>query len=277
MIQNALFKLDTKESNCTTPNLLLFKPFSENLNITRNESIFRTLIVYFGYVVIVTSNSNEVEKLVMYLNEALNLYGLQLINTKTKLVKYDISNPDIKIKFDFLGFTFIYIPCNNIRKGGLLRKNGYLFGKKHNFLYGTHLIYPSDFSYKLIKTKIKILINKLQRLSVFDVINKVNSLIRGWVLYYGWSMSLTRLLGLDYYVFKRFKSKLIQKFRKRGLYRVRWVLQKYMVCATKTNSELHQPLSPYGLKWHLHSEYPKAFNFSCQVKHFLFLTLASRI
>jgi hypothetical protein len=88
---------------------------------------------------------------------------------------------------------------------------------------------------------------------VKKVINSCNKILNDWVYYYGWSNAYSRLKQLNNFLYNRFKRKLIKKFRNRGKRRIKWVMQKFILCRTNVfKSVLLQ--SPFNKKTHIHAQ-----------------------
>ena len=276
IVNKALFELSDVKLDGKYK-LKIFNELPTNFQKTSIKSwskIHRSIITYADDICVTTSNSTELAFLVKQIESALNSYGLELAMHKTQFIDYSKVG-EKRIKFDYLGFTFNYIPKNKIRSGGILSRYNRIMAIKEN-LMGSHLLYPKKESFKNIKIKLKKCINKLQRLSVFEVINDINATLRRWVNYYGWANAEFMLRHIDQLIYKRTKAKLIKKFCKRGNYRVLWVMQKYFICNTKEkkDSKVH---SPKGLRWHLHTIYPASYNKNKRLKTHFWLLFATNI
>ena len=210
-------------------------------------------------------------------NKSLNSLGLEISPTKTQLFDYNLTN---KIKFDLFGFTFLYVPYSKIAQGGIIKRSDIVHNKqlrihKISNTGGTHLIYPSTKSFAKIKELVKNSIKELKHRPVFEVILKVNSIIRGWVNYFAWSLASRRLSQLEHFVFKLFKKSLINKFRKRGIYRINWVMKEFFLCNTDANTKSLK--SPYKRRWHLHAKYPTTQNNKKRFKDVIWLLLPTKM
>jgi len=178
IINNALFKL--KNVNLEGKYFLeIFNSLPSSYqkpNLKSRSKIYRSLIVYADDIVVTTNNSKELETLVGCVGKALNVYGLVLDLKKMQLIEYAKAITK-KLRFDYLGYTFLYLPNNKIRRGGIITYKESIFKRKENLL-GSHLLYPSSQAFQSIKAELKSEISKLSRLSVFLVIKKVNSILR---------------------------------------------------------------------------------------------------
>ena len=269
--------LYAKNNNKTFANhLLIFQGIAASFKNKQGiiHRCIRRIITYANYIVVVTNNNKELDILVDYIKKALYLFGLVLSNNKIKLIHYSI---DKITKFDFFGFTFLYVPKKIIKLGGILKKgNSVGYKKQVNLAGGTHIIFPSKKSFQSIKEKLKVIINKLSINSVLEVITECNTVIRRWVFYFGWSNSYSRLSALDFYIYKRFKHKLIRKFRNRGKLRIKWVVSNFMLCKMDKTKDV-KAVSPYNRKWHIHVNLASLIGNKKCFKKVLFLFLATKI
>jgi RNA-directed DNA polymerase len=105
------------------------------------------------------------------IKEFLKIRGLEIHPNKSRTIYFKINAP-----FDFLGYTFVYlIRTNNIRSKFLMRyiREYRLEGRPR--LY----VYPSTLKYNSIKLKIKETLRSNYNITVFQLISKLNPIIRG--------------------------------------------------------------------------------------------------
>jgi len=177
--------LHQKNFNLTkTNNLLLFsglKASFYNVQTKKINRCRRSLITYAYNIAITTNNSLEINILIERVSQALQKFGLTLAIEKNIIIKYQ---ENIKCKFEYFGFTFLYVPKNKLKLGGIV-KQGKTIGYRLNVSQtGTHLVYPSNNSFKKIKDSLTLEINNLSKDSVTEVINRCNRIILGWTNYF---------------------------------------------------------------------------------------------
>jgi RNA-directed DNA polymerase len=276
IIAKALFK-KIKNSN----KLNLFKSFKATNSIIdettgkkSQRNIYRHVITYADDIVITTTNANEIDDILNRVSSSLKDFGLNISKEKSHIVRYTENKI---IKFKYLGFTFHYVPTKHIKKGGILtRYDGITSRKFSKTQNGTYLVYPCSKKFQDIKKKNKSLIKILLKGSVVEVLNKLNSVIRGFANYYAWSNSYNRLKTLDGLLFRYFKKYLIKKFRNKGVRRPVWVAKNFLICKT-INDSSGKFTSPYSLKWHPHTKLVNNKDNSKRLKKVLFLLLPTKI
>jgi hypothetical protein len=160
--------------NLKNPELSIFKiipPFF--FNETNKESINTRKIIISAYNIIITTNNNkELEFIAEVITQILTVLGLN-INEK-RILSY---NKNKKIKFNYLGYTFAYIPYFKIKPGGILNKKEYFAYKKDIKLEGLDLLYPSTEAFYVVKQFLKNNIDDLEQKSVKKVINSCNKIL----------------------------------------------------------------------------------------------------
>jgi hypothetical protein len=177
ILQNSIY---LKTSKLTKNNYYIFQQLTNTVKINNYQlKNRRHVFAYADDITIVTNNSKEMDCLIKAVKDSLKLVGLEISDSKTQVMIYRSNE---RIKFNYFGFTFLYIPKNKVRIGGIITRDGYRDERISMKGTGTHLIYPSRESYK--KIKIKETINELKHSTVIKVINKVNPIIRGWVGYF---------------------------------------------------------------------------------------------
>jgi len=123
--------------------------------------IIRHVITYDNHIVLITNNCPELKNLITLIKASLECVGLGLADNKTQLVSF-INSTYNKIKFDYAGFTFLYMPKKRIKKEELLTQKVSISKGKEVYALGTHFVYPSALSFKTIKTKIKSIIKQIK-------------------------------------------------------------------------------------------------------------------
>lgn len=141
------------------------------------RNVYRHIITYADDITITTTDAKELDLILERVKTCLDRVGLSLSLEKTKLITL---NDYEKVSFDYLGFTFLYVPKARIKKGGLLTRNDTIterkLSKKED---GTVLVYPSSNNFDKIKQKTQEIIRELTRNDMITCLNDLNSVIRG--------------------------------------------------------------------------------------------------
>lgn len=276
MVHKALFETSSKSLN-----LAVFDNFKLNKFIHDTfrgkkfyRKIYRYIIVYAHDIIITTSNSDEIESILIAVSNLFWKFCLNISKEKSQIMNYSDNK---YIKFKCLGFSFLYILNKHIKKGGILTRYDDItkrkFSKTQN---GTYLGYPSNDKSREIKRRCKRLIRSLLHTSLVEVLNKLNLVIRGFANYYAWSDSYNRLKFLDWFLFRCLKKYLMKKFRKKGVKRPVWVVRNFLICKT-ISSLTGQFISPYKLKWHPHTRLLNTKDNNKRFKNALFLVFSSKV
>lgn len=276
IITKALFETVTNSAK-----LALFKDFkatSSIQNITTGKksqrNIYRNIIVYADNITITTTNRYEIGDILTTVSNSLLKFGLNISKKKSQVIDYLHGKP---IKFKYLGFYFVYVPTKHIKKGGILTRYDDITNRKFSKTQnGIYLVYPSSEKFRGIKSKCKSLVRLLLKASFVEVLNKINSVIRGFAIYYTWSNGYNRLKNLDGLLLRFFKKYLIRKFRNRGFRRPVWVAKNFLVCKTSSDPT-GRFNSPYNLKWHPHTRLVKSKDNRKRFKKVLFLIMPSKV
>jgi len=122
MICNVIIMKALITSEFSKKKIGVFESFSNTYMLMvegkrKQRTVYRHLISYADDLVITTTNNQELSRLLEIVKEKLSLFGLSISAEKTKIISY--ANTEKKIVFDYLGFTFLYVPRNKIRKGGI--------------------------------------------------------------------------------------------------------------------------------------------------------------
>jgi retron-type reverse transcriptase len=189
IICNVIITKALSETVTNSSKLALFKDFkAKNLiqNITTGKkyqrNIYRNIIVYADNIAITTTNRYEICDILTAVSNSLLKVGLNIYKKKSQVIGYSGSKP---IKFKYLGFYFVYVPTKHIKKGGVLTCYDDITNRKFSKTRNNnYLIYPSSEKFRDIKSKCKSLIRLLLKGSFVEVLNKINSLIRGFAIYY---------------------------------------------------------------------------------------------
>jgi hypothetical protein len=169
------------------PKLMLFENlpvtgrFKTGKNETKQRNIERNVITYADDITITSTNKEELKCIQESLSRLLKGANLSISEKKTSFITHE----NEKVKFDYLGFTFLYTPKRRIRPGGLLTRSDDIYIRKNRPTnQGTYLVYPNSKGFQNIKEKMKDIIKKLQHMSEISVFNEVNSVLRGYSNYY---------------------------------------------------------------------------------------------
>lgn len=196
--------------------------------------VTRFIIGYAEDIMIKVISEQEANYVITKLEKILKPVGLN-IN------KLWIFNLLLHSKFNWLGYTFLIIPKQEIRYSSLIGRAERYQRLKHRNNQGGLLLYISDSNYKNIKIKIKNLIRSIKHKPMLPILQEVNSILRGIAGYYAFACNSKRLDYLNNYVDRCFWRVLVEKFRFRGIRRSRWVAKTFFI-----NND-----SPIGHKWHL--------------------------
>ena len=184
IVNKALFKMVNNFSR-----LVIFKNFKATKSIHNKstgkksqKNIYRNIIIYANNIVIITTNSDEIDDIFSAVSNLFLKFSLKISKKKSQIIKYSNNK---RIKFKYLGFSFVYVPTKHIKKGGILTRYDDItkrkFSKTQN---GTYLIYPSTKKFREIKRKCKSLIKLILKASLVEILNKLNLIIRGFANYY---------------------------------------------------------------------------------------------
>lgn len=125
-------------------------------------------------------NVGVLENILENIKNFLKSLGLRLNERKTKIIK--LCNK--KLFFDHLGFRFLYVPIAKLKLGGLLQKQSQLAKKQGTKEPGKLLITIAPSALTAIKKKLKLTIRASYNLSVPQLIDKLNPIIRGFGNYF---------------------------------------------------------------------------------------------
>lgn len=148
-----------------------------------------------------------------------------------------------KIKFQFLGFEFLVMPRDQLKKSPLLSNMKNL----HSLKAGTKgfgiILRPSLKKITEIKKRLKVIIKKIlhqPRKKIYKSFQQINSVLSGWGSYYYFSQGCIYGKRVDNYVFKYLRKILVRKFRYNGLLRPKWVAYNFLGLGK---------INPNGKKW----------------------------
>lgn len=218
--------------NCFTSNLLKF------LKLYNNKVPFIDFFLNFNNnILIKVTNRIKIAYFITYLRYKFIKLGLSVASEK--VIHLDFNR---KIKFNWLGYTFLVIPKQFLYWTKLIQsEKKYIFKitQKYSFIV---LTFITNKNFKKIKKQIKLQIKQIKYKPILYVLKKINNILKKIILYYGFIGNSYRFLYLQFFIQKKFWNVLVEKFRFNGVRRPAWVAQTFFV-STK---------SPLGLKWHLH-------------------------
>lgn len=198
--------------------------------------VTRFIIGYCDDLMIKVVSQQEANYVMAKLDHILKPVGLNI-----NINKSFIFNLLLRTKFDWLGYTFLIIPKQEIRYSTLISRAERYQRLKNRRNQSGLLLYIADYNYKNIKIKIKNLIRSIKHKPMLPVLQEVNSILRGIASYFSFACNSKRLDYLSHFIDRCFWRILVEKFRYRGIRRSRWVAKTFFI-----NSD-----SPIGFKWHL--------------------------
>jgi len=185
IIKASLYSEDVNSQLC------IFSGLSNNFDVIINNrkvcrKIHRHLIDYVDDLAVTTTFKGEIFQIYFNIKNQLLLFGLELSSAKTSFISFYSEDTYKKKSFNYLGFTFLFVPIIKIKKGGILTRNDDITARKFKKdEEGSFLTYPSNKKFKNIKDSLINIIEKLKRLSMVEVLNEINPVIRGFVNYFG--------------------------------------------------------------------------------------------
>lgn len=265
MICNVIMLSHIYKNTKTRTNLPIFNNLVKSFQVDSCQwyKKERNIITYTDSITITTNFSEELDTLVSLVKEALLEIGLQVSDNETQRILYK-NYTATKIRFDYLGFTFLFVPKQFLRTGGVITRKDSISERKNLTDVGRHLVFPSQKTFQCVKNKCKETIALLKHMTVIEVLNKINPIIRGWVNYYRGSLAYRRLSSLNHSLYKWFKKALVEKFKRRGLRRVKWVVNNFFLCKTSNYSNAIVK-SPDDTKWRIHYKFSPTNN---NTKHY---------
>ena len=214
----------------------------------KSFEINRYIIGYADDIILRLATKKEANYAKKKAEKLLAIAGLRLNEEKTQL--YDLS---VKVKFDWLGYTFLIFPKKKVRYIKLITWANKLIRQNKKVLSSSLLLYITNENFKKIKQKLKLIIGKLKNRDLYSVMKEANTILWGVARYYSFSNNINRLNFLDYFVHKVYWRKLVEKFRFKGIRRTRWVAKIFFI----VNKKLKDCAPSQTRIWQLHVEIPK--------------------
>ena len=234
-------------------NLLLSNAFPENILKERGKDRRKVWADVFSYaddVILIGNNQAIFFCHLTKLRKNLKKIGLSLNNEKTKSFVCIKS----KIKFQFLGFEFLVMPRDQLKRSLLLSNMKNLHSLKEGAKGFGIILRPSPEKVRDIKKRLKITIKRIlhqPRKEIYKSFQQINSILLGWGSYYYFSQGCIYGKRVDNYVFKYLRKILVKKFRYNGLLRPKWVAYNFLgLDKTNPNGKRWQPRA---LKYIKHS------------------------
>ena len=223
-------------------NLLLSNAFPENILKERGKGrrkVWSDIFSYADDIILIANNKSIFFRHLTQLRKNLKKIGLSLNNEKTKSFVCIKS----KIKFQFLGFEFLVMPRDQLKKSPLLSNMKNLHSLKEGTKGFGIILRPSPEKVKDIKKRLKVIIKRIlhqTRKEIYKSFQHINSVLLGWGSYYYFSQGCIYGKRVDNYVFKYLRKILVKKFRYNGLLRPKWVAYNFLGL---------DKINPNGKKW----------------------------
>lgn len=223
-------------------NLLLSNAFPKNVSEERGENRQKVWAEIFSYaddIILIANNQALFCRHLTRLRKNFKKIGLILNEKKTKSFVCIKS----KIKFQFLGFEFLVMPRDQLRRSPLLSNMKNLHSMKEGSKGFGIILRPNPEKVKNIKQRLKIVIKRIlhqPRREIYKSFQQINSVLLGWGSYYYFSQGCIYGKRVDNYVFKCLRKILVKKFRYNGLLRPKWVAYNFLGL---------DKVNPNGNKW----------------------------
>jgi RNA-directed DNA polymerase len=211
-------------------NLLLSNAFPDNILKEKGKNrqkVWADIFSYADDIILIANNKSIFFRQLSQLRKNFKKIGLSLNNEKTKYFVCIKS----KIKFQFLGFEFLVMPRNQLKKSQLLSNMKNLHSLKKGTKGFGIILKPSPEKVKDIKKRLKVIIKRIlhqPRKEIFKSFQQINSVLLGWGSYYYFSQGCIYGKRVDNYVFKYLRKILVKKFRYNGLLRPKWVAYNFL-------------------------------------------------
>jgi len=211
-------------------NVILSKTFPKRVFKTVGKDRKYVWVENYSYaddILIIGNRSEEFKDYIQKFKSSLSKVGLSVNFNKTKIYHKVKS----KVNFSFLGFEFIIMPRNLLRKTRLFSNLGNLGQLKAGQKGFAIILKPKSDKILEIKNKLKQAISRIHRVStpqLFNIFRLVNSVLLGWGQYFYFSQGCIYGKMLDQYVFINLRKALIKKFRYKGLKRPKWVAYNFI-------------------------------------------------
>lgn len=223
-------------------NLLLSNAFPENIIKERGKDrkkVWSDIFSYSDNIILIANSQAIFSRHLTQLRKNLKKIGLSLNNEKTKSFMCIKS----KIKFQFLGFEFLVMPRDQLKKSPLLSHMKNLHSLKKGTKGFGIILRPIPVKVEDIKKRLKVVIKRIlqqPRKEIFKSFQQINSVLLGWGSYYYFNQGCVYGKRVDNYVFKYLRKILVKKFRYNGLLRPKWVAYNFLGL---------DKINPNGKRW----------------------------
>lgn len=220
-------------------NLLISNAFPKDVSKKRGEKIWADFCLYADGLILVANNQALFYRNLSKLRKNLKKLGLSFNEKKTKSFGCIKS----KLKFEFLGFEFLVMPIDQLKRTQLRSNMKNLHSLKEAQKNFTIILRPSPGNVTDIKQRLKIAIRRIlhqPRKEIYNSFQEINSVLLRWGSYYYFSQGCAYGDRLDSYVFRYLKKILVKKFRYNGLLRPKWVAHNFLGL---------NKVNPNGKKW----------------------------
>jgi len=223
-------------------NLLLFNAFPKNIFKEKGENRKKVWVEIFSYsddIVLIANDFLIFHVQLVKLRKNFKKIGLFFNNNKTKF----FGNIKNKIKFQFLGFEFIVVPREQLKKSPLFSNMKNLHSRKEGSKGFAIILRPNSQKVKDIKKRLKVAIRRIlhqPRNQIYKSFQQINSILLGWGSYYYFGQGCVYGKRVDNYVFKYLRKILVKKFRYNGLLRPKWLAHNFLG---------FRQVNPNGSKW----------------------------
>ena len=158
---------------------------------------------------------------------AIEKLGKSLAEADLDISKSQVYDLKVKSRFEWLGYTYLVVPQQEIHYSKLVGKGQRLTRGKGRVNQSALLNYITDSNYQSIKSKIKQKIQSAKHRNILAVLKDVNSILSAISGYYSFGNNSARLDYLKYFVDRNFWRVLVEKFRFKGIRRPRWVARRF--------------------------------------------------
>lgn len=220
-------------------NLLLSNAFPKNVLKENRQKVWADIFSYADDILLIANNQAIFYRHLTKLRKNFKKIGLALNEKKTKSFVCIKS----KIKFQFLGFEFLVMPRDQLKRSPLLSNMKNLSSLKETQKGFGVILRPSQNKVKDIKQRLKISIKRIlhqPRREIYKSFQQINSILLGWGSYYYFSQGCIYGKRVDNFVFIYLRKVLVKKFRYNGLLRPKWVAYNFLGL---------DKVNPNGNKW----------------------------
>jgi RNA-directed DNA polymerase len=223
-------------------NLLLSNAFPKNILKEKGkdrQKVWADIFSYADDIILIANDPVTFYRHLAILRKNLKRIGLSLNSEKTK----SFVCIKTKIKFQFLGFEFLVMPRDQLKKSPLLSNMKNLHSLRESTKGFGIILRPRPKKVQDIKKRLKTIIKRIlhqPRKEIYKFFQQINSVLLGWGSYYYFSQGCIYAKRVDNYVFKYLRKILVKKFRYNGMLRPKWVAYNFLGL---------DKVNPNGNKW----------------------------